>query len=135
MEEFIQTFLDLSTHSNAITGDNAFKLFTSISGAAAPFGTRNDSHYMTARNVKYKTTNHYFVRSYAGYSNYSNNPTFVSGSRNEIFDKCFIKEPQTYITSVGLYNSSYELMAVAKLSKPIKKTFDTDLLIKIRLNW
>lgn len=122
------------TGSN-IAGDNAFKLFTSISGAASPFGTRTDNHYMTARNVKYKTTNHYFVRSYAGYSNYSNNPTFVSGSRNEIFDKCFIKEPQTYITSVGLYNSSYELMAIAKLSKPIKKTFDTDLLIKIRLNW
>lgn len=122
------------TGSN-IGGDNAFKLFTSISGAAAPFATRTNSYYTTARNVKYKTTSHYFVRVYAPYVNYSNNPTFVSGSNNQIFDKCFVKEPQTYITSVGLYNNFNELIGIAKLSKPIKKTFDTDLLIKIRLNW
>jgi hypothetical protein len=132
----LNEFLSFNTVTGSnIAGNNAFKLFTAISGAAAPFGTRTDSHYITARNVKYKTTNHYFVRSYTGYSNYTNNPTFVSSSRNEIFDKCFIKEPQTYITSVGLYNSSRELMAIAKLSKPIAKTFDTDLLIKIRLSW
>lgn len=122
------------TGSN-VAGDNAYKLFTSISGAAAPYSTRSGSYYLTARNVKYKTTSHYFVRAYAPYSNYSNNPTYVTGSLNEIFDKCFIKDPTTYITSVGLYNSSKELVAIAKLSKPIKKNFETDLLIKIRLNW
>jgi len=122
------------TGSN-LNGDNSYKIFTSISGAAAPFGSRTTNYYLTARNVKYKTTSHYFVRAYAPLFNYSNNPTFVSGSSNQIFDKCFIKEPQTYISSVGLYNSRNELLAIAKLSKPIKKTFDTDLLIKIRLNW
>ena len=100
----------------------------------------------TARSVSVKDVSYYYVRVPARIGNsptnnnvglalYSNNPTFVSSSRNEIFDKCFIKEPQTYITSVGLYNSSRELMAIAKLSKPIAKTFDTDLLIKIRLSW
>jgi len=122
------------TGSN-INGDNSYKLFTSISGAAAPYLTRSGSYYMTARNVKYKITNHYFVRAYAPMANYSNNPTFVSGSTNEIFDKCFAKNPQTYITSIGLYNSNRELVALAKLSRPVKKTFETDLLIKIRLNW
>ena len=122
------------TGSN-ISGDNAFKLFTSISGAAAPYSSRSESYYLTARNVKYKTTSHFFVRAYAPFANYSNNPTYVTGSSNEVFDKCFIKDPTTYITSIGLYNSSKELLAVAKLSKPIKKNFETDLLIKIRLNW
>lgn len=122
------------TGSN-INGDNAYKLFTSISGAAAPYSSRTDSYYFTARNVKYKTTSHYFVRAYAPFANYSNNPTYVTGSSNEIFDKCFIKEPTTYITSIGLYNSAKELLGIAKLSKPIKKNFETDLLIKIRLNW
>lgn len=122
------------TGSN-INGDNAYKLFTSISGAAAPYSSRTDSYYLTARNVKYKTTSHYFVRAYAPLFNYSNNPSFVSGSTNTIFDKCFIKEPQTYITSIGLYNNNKELVAIAKLSQPVKKTFETDLLIKIRLNW
>ena len=73
-------------------------------------------------------------------ANYSNNPTFVSSSSNpveqgKLLNSCFQKEPVTYVTSVGLYNDKRELLAIAKLSKPIKKTSDDDLLIKIRLNW
>lgn len=122
------------TGSN-IAGDNAFKLFTSISGAASPTVGRTTSEYMAGRNITYKTSTHYFVRVFPNYANYSNNPTFVSGSLNQIFDKCFIDDPQTYITSVGLYDSDRQLIAIAKLSKPVKKNFDTDLVIKIRLNW
>jgi hypothetical protein len=90
---------------------------------------------MKARNLNYKTTNHYFVRVAAPFANYSNNPTYVSGSDGLFFHPCFDKNPQTYITSVGLYNDFNELLAVAKLSKPINKSFDNDVLIKIRLNW
>lgn len=122
------------TGSN-IEGDNAFKLFTAISGAASPTTGRTDLKYLTARNITYKTTAHYFVRVYPHQSNYSNNPTFVTGSHNGIFDKCFFNDPTTYITSVGLYDSDRQLIGLAKLSRPIKKTFDTDLVIKIRLNW
>jgi hypothetical protein len=116
------------TGSN-IAGDNAFKLFTSISGSGV-LGS-----YMKARNVKYKTTNHYFVRVAAPLGNYSNNPTYVSGSDGMFFHPCFDLNPQTYITTVGLYNDFNELLAVAKLSQPINKSFDNDVLIKIRLNW
>jgi hypothetical protein len=122
------------TGSN-VDGDNAFKLFTSISGAAAPFGSRTDSYYMRARNITYRTTTHYFVRLYPQRFNYTNNPTFVTGSKNELLYKCFIDDPQTYITTVGLYNNERQLLAVAKLSRPVNKNFDKDLLIKIRLNW
>lgn len=122
------------TGSN-IYGDNAYKLFTSISGAASPTVGRSDSHKMLARNVVYKTTQHYSVRVNRAIANYSNNPTYVSGSKNRIFDKCFIHEPNTYITSVGLYNENLELLAIGKMTKALKKDFDTDLLIKIRLNW
>lgn len=116
------------TGSN-VAGDNAFKLFTSISGS----GVRGA--YMKARNVKYKTTNHYFVRVSAPLANYSNNPTYVSGSNGQFFHPCYDLNPQTYITTVGLYNDFNELLAVAKLSRPINKSFDNDVLIKIRLNW
>jgi hypothetical protein len=122
------------TGSN-IDGDNAYKLFTSISGAAAPTSGRQTVDYMTGRNITYKSTTHYLVRVFPNRSNYSNNPTFVSGSKNDVFDTCFIEDPNTYITSVGLYNSYKELIAIAKLSRPVKKNFDTDLVIKIRLNW
>lgn len=116
------------TGSN-IAGDNAFKLFTSISGSAV------SGSYMKARNVKYKTTNHYFIRVAASYGNYSSNPTYVSGSDGMFRYKCFQRDPQTYITSIGLYNDFNELLAVAKLSRPVLKSFDNDVLIKIRLNW
>jgi hypothetical protein len=116
------------TGSN-IAGDNAFKLFTSISGSGV-LGS-----YMKARNVKYKTTNHFFVRVSAPLGNFSNNPTYVSGSEGQFFHPCFDTNPQTYITSIGLYNDFNELLAVAKLSRPINKSFDNDVLVKIRLNW
>lgn len=117
------------TGSN-IAGDNSMKLFTSISGSGV-LGS-----FIKARNVKYKTTNHYFVRVSPPNSNYSNNPTYViDQSTGKILNDCFLREPVTYVTSVGLYDKDYQLLAVAKLSKPIKKTPDDDLLIKIRLNW
>jgi hypothetical protein len=73
-------------------------------------------------------------------ANYSNNPTYVvdNGTQSTtgmIKNECFKTDPVTYITTVGLYNNSKDLLAIAKLSKPIKKTQNTDLLIKIRLNW
>lgn len=131
----LNTLLKFNTVTGSnLSGDNAFKLYTSISGSGV-LGS-----HMKARNVKYKTTNHYFVRVSPPNANYSNNPTFVSSSVNpaeqgKLLNSCFQKEPVTYVTSVGLYNDKRELLAIAKLSKPIKKTSDDDLLIKIRLNW
>jgi hypothetical protein len=119
------------TGSN-IHGDNSYKFFTAISGA------NNLNHPMKARNVKQRTTNHYFIRVKSGDSNYSNNPTYVKENANEkgrIKNHCFYNDPMTYITTVGLYNNERELLAIAKLSKPIKKTRANDILIKIRLNW
>jgi hypothetical protein len=129
--------LSVSSSFNSVTGsniagDNAYKLFTAISGAAAV------GKPMRARNVKYKTTNHYFVRIPSGDANYSNNPTYVydtEENRGKIKNACFIDNPMSYITTVGLYNSRQELLAIAKLSRPIKKTRENDVLIKIRLNW
>lgn len=121
------------TGSN-IRGDNAYKLYTSISGAAAL------GHPMKARSVDQKTTNHYFIRVGAATSNWSNNPTYVIDDPTDstigtIKHNCFTDEPVTYITTIGLYNNALDLLAVAKLSKPIQKTENTDVLLKIRLNW
>ena len=119
------------TGSN-IAGDNAFKLHTSISGAAVV------GYPMKARNVREKTTNHYFIRIPSRHANYSTNPTFVTEDTTRIgslkYD-CFVQNPVTYVTSVGLYNPKRELLAIAKLSRPIQKSLENDVLIKIRLNW
>lgn len=120
---------------SGVRGDNSFKLYTSISGAASPISGRTETYKMVGRNIKYTSTYHYSIRVGKNDGNYSNNATYVSGSYNDIFYKCLIQQPMTYITSIGLYDNNYDLLAVAKLSKPIKKDFDTDHLIKIRLNW
>jgi hypothetical protein len=59
-----------------------------------------------------------------------------NNQNNNIMKYNYFKyNPITYITTVGLYNDAKELLAVAKLSKPILKTPNKDILIKIRLNW
>ena len=46
-----------------------------------------------------------------------------------------IDNPKSYITTVGLYNDSNELLAVAKLSQPITKDFTKEALIKVKLDY
>jgi hypothetical protein len=129
--------LNISASFNSVTGsgingDNSYKLFTAISGASVL------NKPMKARNVKKISTNHYFVRIPTNHANYTSNPTFTvddGAEEGRIIYECFVDNPVTYITSVGLYNSARELLAIAKLSKPVKKTPQTDILIKIRLNW
>jgi len=70
----------------------------------------------------------------AGY-NYSTNPSFVSGSSGEMIYSNFINSPQTYITTVGMYNNNNELLAVAKLSKPLVKDFTKEALVRVKLDW
>jgi len=76
----------------------------------------------------------YFCRVNHNEYNYSSNPTYVSGSKlvvkNNVNDL-----PITYITTVGLYSSDNELLAVAKLSEPIRKDPNTELTLRVRLDY
>jgi hypothetical protein len=76
-----------------------------------------------------------FIRARNNEYNYSMNPSFISGSTGDLWFKSFDYYPQTYITSVGLYNDDGILMATAKLPKPFKKTFETELLMNVTLNF
>ena len=46
-----------------------------------------------------------------------------------------INNPVTYITTVGLYNDSNDLVAVAKLSQPVVKDFTKESLIRVKLDY
>ena len=81
------------------------------------------------------STQHFFVRATNREFNFSNNPTFTSGSDGTLREPSFETDPKTYITSVGLFNDSNELMAVAKTSQPIAKSFDKEVLIKVKLDF
>ena len=76
----------------------------------------------------------YFCRVNHNEFNYSSNPTYVSGSKlrvkNNVTDL-----PLSYITTVGLYSPDNELLAVAKLSEPIRKDPNTELTLRVRLDY
>ena len=88
-----------------------------------------------ARRTENVSTSHYFVRANNREFNFSNNPTFVSGSTGQFKNPTFEKDPKVYITSVGLYDDANELLAVAKTSKPIEKSFDKEVAIKVKLDF
>ena len=135
------TKLDLSASFNTVTGsqvqgDNAMKLFTSVSGSAPiDDGATLYTYGIQARSAEQIKSTYYFVRIKNAEYNYSNNPSFASGSYGDMRYTTFINDPQTYITTVGLYNNSRELLAVAKLSKPILKSFTREALIKVKLDF
>ena len=122
------TNLSGSTTTGA-EGNNHFLLYHSISGSGAL------SNQFLARNSEKITSTHYFVRVKNAEYNFSNNPSYVTGSVGQISQTTFIGDPKTYITTVGLYNDSRELLAVAKLSKPLLKSFQREALIRVKLDY
>lgn len=63
----------------------------------------------------------------------ANIPT--SGSNTwKLFDLMGAGIVKPYVTSVGLYNDKYEMLAVAKLSTPIQRTFDMEQIFIVRFD-
>lgn len=117
-------------------GNNHFALFHSISGSALLTNpSTSDPYGFQARNSEKVTSTHYFVRIKNAEYNFSNNPSYVTGSVGQISQTTFIGDPKTYITTVGLYNDRQELLAVAKLSKPLLKSFQREALIRVKLDF
>ena len=87
-----------------------------------------------ARRTENISTQHFFVRATNREFNYSNNPTYIDAD-GFFVESTFETDPQTYITTIGLYNDSNELIAVAKTSQPVVKSFDKEVLIKVKLSF
>ena len=87
-----------------------------------------------ARRTENISTQHFFVRATNREFNYSNNPTYVN-TDGSFTETTFETDPQTFITTIGLYNDSNEMIAVAKTSQPIVKSFDREVLIKVKLSF
>jgi len=113
------------SRSSDSDGLNIGRLFTAISGAAS-FQVNSEETI---------TSDFVFVRARNSEFNYSENPSFISGSTGDVIFSNFINSPQTYMTTVGFYNDSSELLAVAKLSKPLTKDFTKEALIRVKLDF
>jgi len=88
-----------------------------------------------ARRVENISTSHYFVRAQNREFNFSNNPTFITGSDGTFKESDFETNPRTYITAIGLMNDANEILAVAKTSQPIEKSFDKEVRGKVILHF
>ncbi len=106
-------------------GKNQFLLYNYIDGGSD----------FQARRTENVSTSHYFVRATNREFNFSNNPTFVTGSDGSFAESTFERDPRSYITTVGLFSEANELLAVAKTSQPIPKSFDKEVLIKVKLDF
>ena len=93
------------------------------------------SAYFAARSEEKVSSTHYFIRVNNREFNFSNNPTFVSGSVGMFRHASMLRNPSVYITTVGLYDNSNRLLAIAKLSRPLLKSFNREALLKVKLDW
>ena len=94
-----------------------------------------DGNTLRLRSEEDQTQENYFCRIKANDYNFSSNPTFVSGSLNKLRHTTMIGNPNTFITGVGLYNASGQLLATARLSSPLKKNFASEATIKVKLTY
>ena len=88
----------------------------------------------TLRSEETVSSNYVFVRARNSEFNYSTNPSNITGS-GELRHDVMIDTPQAYVTGIGLYNDNNDLLAVAKLSRPLIKDFTKEALIRIKLDY
>jgi hypothetical protein len=105
--------------------ENALKLVKCIqNGTTTSFRSEEDQNSVM-----------YFCRAKAANFNYTNNPTFTSGSDNGFRQRTMEGNPQTFITTVGLYDAQDTLVAVGKLSTPVQKNHSSEAVIKAKLTY
>ena len=76
----------------------------------------------------------YFCRANNSEFNYSSNPTYLSSSQIRV-KQLSTDNPVSYVTTVGLYSEDNALLAVAKVSEPIKKTPAEEYTLRVRLDY
>lgn len=108
-------------------------------GGTAFFNAISGGMDFQARRAEKVSSTYYFVRANSKQFNYSNNPSYVTSSAGTegvtLLSTYSNTPPKTYVTSVGLYDDNNVLMAVAKLSKPIEKSFEKEIAIRVKLDF
>jgi len=103
-------------------------------------GAMADSFLHRMTNVQFNNTTElnstiYFCRANHNEFNYSSNPTYLSGSEIVVKGGNNLTPPRSYATTVGLYSADNELLAVAKLSEPLRKDPTNELTLRVRLDY
>ena len=99
-----------------------------------------DGLRFTVDNIQFNNTTElnstiYFCRAHNTDYNYSANPTYLSSSEIIVKNNNPMANPLSFITTVGLYSPDNELMAVAKVSEPLKKSPANEITLRVRLDY
>jgi len=121
-----------SDSSSATGSVGAYFQTGSISGSAD--GIRNRLYNIQFNNSTELNSSIYFCRANHNEFNYSSNPTYLSSGKITV-KNISTDAPVSYITTVGLYGADQSLLAVAKLSEPLKKSVDNELTVRVRLDY
>ena len=108
-------------------GGNVGKFYGALTSSLPP--------YFAARREEIITSQHYFCRVPNKEFNFSSNPSFATASDGSFTQSTFFKNPKTFITQIGLYNDDSELLAIAKLSKPLLKSYSREAIVKVKLDF
>ena len=111
------------TSATASVQNNHLKLYNSIVSGS-----------ITLKSSETVSSRYFFTRVKNSEFNYTTNPSIIDANGNLLYTT-LINNPQTYVTTVGMYNDNNELLAVAKLSKPLTKDFTKEALIRIKLDY
>ena len=114
--------------SSFVANYNALKLFNSVSSSGVA------GIPLTVQSSETVSSRYFFTRVKNGDFNYTTNPSIIDANGNILYTT-LINNPQTYVTTVGLYNDNNDLLAVAKLSKPLVKDFTKEALIRVKLDY
>jgi len=115
---------------------NGFNFITGSSISGSADAIRNRIYNLSFNNTTELNSTIYYCRAAHNEFNYSANPTYIDPTTSQIRVKTStFDQPVSYITTVGLYGANNELLAVAKVSEPIKKTPDTELALRVRLDY
>ena len=126
---------DLLSSSNhvKISGSSVAN-FTADNNNSLWFKALATGSHFQLRSQETLSSNYVFIRARNSEFNYSNNPSNITGS-GELRHSVMIDNPQAYITSIGMYNDSNDLLAVAKLSTPLIKDFTKEALLRVKLDY
>jgi len=109
------------------SGNNHLNLYRSIV-LGAPTGS------FKLQSSETVSSTYFFTRVKNNEFNYTTNPSIIDDNGNLLYTT-LINSPQTFPTTVGLYNDNNELLAVAKMSRPLTKDFTKEALIRIKIDY
>jgi hypothetical protein len=103
---------------------NNFRLFKTILDGAS----------FKANSQETLASRYFFVNAKSSQLNYTTNPSIIDNNGNILYPT-LIDSPQVFPTTIGLYNDANELLAVAKLSKPLPKDFTKQITCRVKLEF